>query len=156
MLRGPARIGGHLNFGRTRAHVWSHDGGNRRSWREHSYCLALFGAKPKSQASVVYSVSCCLFKWINAPFTYIFWYFISRSILSNIPDISEDSEGDIQHNCHQNGSSLHAMTGSSPVRDKSWKQTCHTTCHTCVCRYYIVRLGCILVTPQGFSRVSGT
>lgn len=151
MVRDPARIGRHLHFGYTR----SHEGGNRRSWREHGHCSALFGAKPKSQALVVYSVSCCLFKWINGPFTYLFDDLISCSTLSNIHDISED-KGDTQNNCQENESFLHAMTGRCPVHDKRWRQTCYMTWHTYVWRYYMVRGGCTLVTPKGFSRVAGT
>lgn len=41
------------------AHVWSHDGGNSRSWMEHDHCPALLGAKPKSQSLVLYSGNQC-------------------------------------------------------------------------------------------------
>lgn len=84
----PARMGRHLNFAHTSAHVCSHDGGNRRSGREHRHCSGPFGDNPKSWTSVVCSVSRWLFKWTNLP-TY-FCSLISQSILSNVHGSSED------------------------------------------------------------------
>lgn len=49
-VRAPERSGKHLKFGHKRAHVWSHDGGNRRLEGHEGITVTMqlyLGPKPK-------------------------------------------------------------------------------------------------------------
>lgn len=79
----PARMGRHLNFAHTRAHICSHDE-EKGSGREHSHCQVHLW--PTSKAGLQWS--------IHFPSTFpnepIFYSFISQPILSKVHDSNED------------------------------------------------------------------
>lgn len=72
----PARMGRHLNFAHTGAHISTHDEGKRRSGREHR--SGPFGANLK-RTSVIHSVSFYFLKWANFPTYFLQLHFSIHS-----------------------------------------------------------------------------